>query len=64
MLATDGLWEFLSNKEVIKIIAPFYLTKDIEGASDKLLKIATKKWEDNSPVIDDITFIILFFYLD
>ena len=37
VLGSDGLWEFIENKEIIKMVAPFYLRNDIEGACDCLL---------------------------
>lgn len=32
VIASDGVWEFLSNEEVVKIITPYYLKNDAEGA--------------------------------
>lgn len=32
VLATDGVWEFLSNEHVIKVIVPFWHNNDISGA--------------------------------
>jgi serine/threonine protein phosphatase PrpC len=46
VIASDGLWEFLSNKEVLDIILPFY-KKDKKRpgkAIDKLILKSTNKW--------------------
>ncbi len=37
ILASDGVWEFLQNKDIIKLIIPFYLNNDIENACNVLL---------------------------
>ncbi|EAS03218.2 protein phosphatase 2c (macronuclear) [Tetrahymena thermophila SB210] len=62
IIGSDGVWEFLPNEEIIKEIGKYYILKDIEGACSWLLNEAYHKWtcEDDS-VVDDITFIIIFF---
>ncbi|KAL4492028.1 hypothetical protein ABPG72_008449 [Tetrahymena utriculariae] len=62
IIGSDGVWEFLPNEEIIKEIGKYYILKDIEGACSWLLNEAYHKWtcEDDS-VVDDITFIIMFF---
>ena len=60
VVASDGVWEFLSNEEVIKIIQPYYLKNDAEGACEKLIKEANNAWKREDDVIDDITAIIVF----
>lgn len=34
VLASDGVWEFLSNDEVVNIIMPHYLTNSAEKAAE------------------------------
>ena len=60
ILASDGIWEFLSSDEVIDIIKNFYLENDLEGALDYLYKESTKRWVNKEDIIDDITMIIAF----
>ena len=31
IIASDGIWEFIENKEAIKLLIPFYLNGDVEG---------------------------------
>ena len=60
VLASDGLWEYLSSEEVVNIIKDFYQNDDIKGALSKLYKEAAKRWINNADIIDDITIIIVF----
>lgn len=61
VLASDGVWEFLSNEEVGHIIIPFYLQKNAEKAAETLVREAFKKWKSNEIYsIDDITCIVIF----
>ena len=59
-VASDGIWEFLSNEDVVSMIAPFYVKNDPEGACEKLVKEAVAAWKREDEVIDDITIIIVF----
>jgi serine/threonine protein phosphatase PrpC len=45
ILASDGVWEFLSNTQVMKIIEPFYECNDVEGAIQKLIDESVKAWK-------------------
>lgn len=60
VLASDGLWEFVSNKDVIKLVAPYYSRRDLEGACEVLMQEALRRWMQESQVIDDITIIVIF----
>ena len=62
ILATDGIWQFLSNEKVKNIVLPYYEEDNINGAAQKLVSSAFRMWENKNPnFIDDITVIILFF---
>ena len=64
-MASDGIWEFLSEKQVIDLVAPFYESKNIEGGCNALLKRAVELWkEDSDEGVDDITFVLLFLDYD
>ena len=60
VLASDGVWEFMSNQEVANIVYPFYLQKNAEGAAESLVRAAFKTWKREESVVDDITCIIVF----
>ena len=61
ILASDGIWEFISSEEAVNIVKDFYLENDIEGALTYLYKEASKRWIMEEEVIDDITIILVFF---
>jgi len=60
ILASDGIWEFISSEEVVNIVKDFYIDNDIEGAITYLYKEASKRWIMEEEVIDDITVILVF----
>ena len=58
---SDGIWEFISNKEVIDIVIPYWKKNDPTTAWEHLTKEATKRWkESESKTIDDISVIVIF----
>ena len=62
VLATDGIWEFLSNEKVRDIIIPYYNENNICGCINKLIETASKIWDIKNPnYIDDLSVILLFF---
>ena len=61
VVGSDGLWEFISNEEVVNIVKKFYEDNDIKGALDYLYKEASKRWIIEEEIIDDITIILVFF---
>ena len=60
VLASDGVWEFLNNIDVARIIHPFYLKKNAEGAAESLVRESFKRWKKEEDVIDDIPCIVIF----
>ena len=60
--ASDGVWEYLSNEEVMNIVKESYNNGDkAEEACELLVKSATNSWKnENSTTIDDISCAILF----
>ncbi|KAL4513107.1 hypothetical protein ABPG72_017792 [Tetrahymena utriculariae] len=60
VIASDGVWEFLSNEKVVSLVTPYYLKKDPEGACDRLIKESTAMWKKEDDVVDDITAIVVF----
>ena len=60
VLGSDGIWEFISNEEVVEIVKEYYLQNNIEGAIEHLYNEASKRWLMEEEVIDDITVIIIF----
>ncbi|CAD8058552.1 unnamed protein product [Paramecium sonneborni] len=59
VIASDGVWEYLSNDDVMNIIIPYYEKDELDQAGEKLMMEAINSWKNNSPARDDITFIII-----
>ena len=38
VIASDGVWEFLSNEEVANIVWPFFEKRNAEGAAEALVR--------------------------
>lgn len=61
-LSTDGVFEVVSNDEVLRVISGFVERKNVEGACDAVMSRVLEGWEANNyDVIDDITFVVIFF---
>jgi serine/threonine protein phosphatase PrpC len=60
VIASDGVWEFISNEEAVNIIYPFWMQGNPEGACDKIVKESVAHWKKEDEVIDDITVVIVF----
>lgn len=61
LLASDGVWEFISNQEVLQLIVPYYKEGKLEEACDALSRLAYERWTaEDSSVVDDITFVLIF----
>ena len=61
VICSDGVWEFLSNENVMEICNKYYLRNDVNGLCQELIKKATFWWEKEDDVIDDITVVAVFF---
>ncbi len=59
VIASDGIWEYLQNEEVMNTIIPFYLRDDIDMAAEKVVKLSTEIWSRISLSRDDITVIVV-----
>jgi serine/threonine protein phosphatase PrpC len=61
IVASDGIWEFISNEQVMKFCNKFYLRNDPVGLCQELSKKSISLWEKNDCAIDDITVVVVFF---
>ncbi len=61
IIASDGIWEFISSEECVNIIKDYYLKKDLKGCLKYLLNESSKRWIKEEEVIDDITAVLIFF---
>ena len=55
IMASDGLWEFIENQEVLDLIAD---TPEPKAAVDLLVQEAADRWMREEQVIDDTTVIV------
>lgn len=55
LIASDGVWEFMSNVDVARLVYPYVEKNAPEAAANALVKEATKRWKKEEEVIDDIT---------
>ena len=60
VLASDGVFEFLSNEDIVKLVIPYWKVQDPEGAVDLIERKAVTHWTEEEEVIDDITSICIF----
>jgi serine/threonine protein phosphatase PrpC len=44
VIASDGVWEFLSNERVVELVYKYYQNKDLNGAVNTLIDESTTKW--------------------
>ena len=65
IIASDGIWEFISSQECVDIIKNFYEKNDMKGCAEYLYEESSKRWLKEEEVIDDTTLILslLFYYL-
>ena len=61
VICSDGVWEFLSNEEVMLIGDKYYNQNDTNAFCNELLKRATELWENEEKYMDDITIVTVFF---
>ena len=60
VLGSDGLWDMITAYDVGRIVNPFFSKNDIKGATQALLKKASKNWDKDGSDRDDITIIVAF----
>lgn len=58
VMGSDGLWEFISNEETLKVASKYATPKD---ACDVLVKEAYQRWMQEEQVVDDTTVLIAHF---
>ena len=61
IIASDGIWEFISSQECVDIIQKYYENNDLKGCCDYLYQESSKRWLKEEEVIDDTTLILVFF---
>ncbi|OMJ93818.1 hypothetical protein SteCoe_3142 [Stentor coeruleus] len=59
ILATDGIWEFISSQEAVDIVKDVWVYGKSEACCEKLLEAARERWIKEN-VVDDITVLVAF----
>jgi serine/threonine protein phosphatase PrpC len=60
VVASDGIWEFISSHHCVRIVSEYYQDNNIEKACDALMVEAVNHWNKEDNVVDDITFVVVF----
>jgi len=56
ILASDGIWEFISSEEAVELVAS---ANSPEEACNLLAEEATRRWKAEEDVVDDITVVVV-----
>ena len=59
IIASDGLWEYISNKETTNIVKNAFNKKEDNKIANQLYIEAYKKWKNKDKGVDDITIICI-----
>ena len=60
VIASDGVWEYLENKNVCHIVKNFFSNGTAKEASEELVKKSREIWDKKGKEVDDITAIVIF----
>ena len=60
MIASDGIWEFITNEKCVEIVSKYWMLDDADGACKELTELAIEHWKREDEVIDDITLYVIF----
>ena len=61
IVCSDGIWEFISNEEVMRIANNYYIKNDPAGLCHELTNKSTALWLKEDVCVDDITVVAAFF---
>ena len=62
ILGSDGLWDVLSEKDIIKISFELFKNGEIEKISEEIVKECVFRWGEIGLERDDISVIVVLFY--
>ena len=61
VIASDGIWDRLSNQEIMMLIAKqYYPNRDADGAAAHLVRESVDRWQTEQGMVDDITIVVAF----
>lgn len=60
LLASDGIWNFMSNEEAVALSFRFYDKRAASRAAESLAAEARRRWRQEGDAVDDITVVTVF----
>ncbi|KAM3139175.1 hypothetical protein pb186bvf_008773 [Paramecium bursaria] len=60
VIASDGVWEYLTNEEVMQVVIPYYEKENIDLAADRVVAESIAAWKRHSLSRDDITCVVVY----
>ena len=61
IIASDGIWQFMSNEKVMSIGNQFYPIRDPIDLCNELVEEASNLWDNEGIPTDDITVLVVYF---
>jgi len=61
VICSDGVWEFLSNEDVMNIGIKYFINNDIKGFINDIIQLSQYWWKKEDIIMDDITSVIVYF---
>ena len=61
IIASDVVWEFLKNEDVIEMGKSFYIENDTSNICHRIVDTSASVWKSRDVVVDDITVVVMFF---
>lgn len=65
VIGSDGVFEFMSNEDVVRTVVPYWAKNDLQGACNAVMTEARARWmqvrtRQEEEVIDDVTCVVIF----
>jgi serine/threonine protein phosphatase PrpC len=60
ILASDGLWEFISSDEAASIVNTHFNSLNCEAVCERLERAALETWRSRDLKVDDITVLLVY----
>jgi serine/threonine protein phosphatase PrpC len=60
ILATDGLWEFVTSQDAVSAVNLHSPALTCEAVCEHLEEVALQAWRDKAVMVDDITVLLVY----
>jgi serine/threonine protein phosphatase PrpC len=61
VIASDGVWEFLSSEEVVNIVSKHFDVLNPKTAVEAVVSKSAREWKVRESTQDDITCVLVYF---